>query len=580
MGNHLNAVAQDAVRIFNHSLRREVANFVDLRPVYDGKEACKPRDNGWINGFVFDGNSSRWKPDNQSFHPKPIGHEKAFEAVQNAMNGGGDPGDPNPFPDLYPLQTWTLDVETTVKLWRLIDGQGAVQVQLSQMADANGFGDPIYHVTFKSIGRVGSTISLDWIGVPLGGELGVYKGEGTSFTVQFTAAELKWLDEQGLPFVPTDEGILDNVDSSGVDPFAIGEIVRFSVLRDLRGALENADIPFIPSNDVFNRLTNFTFPSDFSVEGELRSEYEIRKKIVEPGWEILRRRQIVVGYEVLTDGESTGGIVGSVIDVLTAIDLDNLTFSGARNTHTEELIYDLQRKTFAQNRIVKRETFTGDASQAGFDIPIFDEITDALAITIIERSTGETKSETYETMRAVDGQILEESAFSSHGVFRVGEADLILSSSTIQASYDAHTRPQLPGMDFPLSCKQEWNDCQRQQMCAKVAHYNSQVPVVRREVTQAMTDQKIAAQRKFTGDFPKDEPNHPAPWANRCATSNGGLPVEADHMLDVMYGGSPAGPIWWLDASVNNSAGGQGASRLDIGDVVSRFTTIRNCNCR
>lgn len=573
-GNRLNTIMRDAVRSFNGQLNRTVANYVDLRPVYAGREACRRSGVSWIHDLEL---NDQGLPENRSFRPKPIGHRNAVETVVQAMTGDNEPG--NRFQEFYPLQTWTLSAEVTARVKRLIDVRGDVLIQLMQMDDVNSTSsDPVYDVKFQARAGVGGTINLGWVGIPLGGSLSAFVGEAASLTARFTAAEMAWLAEQGIPFIPENEGLFDNVDTSGVNPLAVGELVSISVFDDLRGAIDGVDFPFIPSNDVFNRLTGFRFPDSFNVDGELRIEYEIRKKNGGLGWELVSSQMASGAYEVVRDGASTGGFIGSVLDVISAIDLDNLTFSGARTTLTEQLIFATHDQSFTKNRIVERQSFEGDASEGGVDIPIIDEITDGLAYTILTSSTGNTRTETYETQRSIDDRIIGEVRYTSLGYFRESEASLILASSVIKASFEGHSARQAPGREFPLSCRADWDPCQKRQMCAKVNHLNTQVPIITRAVTDEMKTEKEAAQKRFRREFPADEAVRTAPWANRCGKTNGKA-LDADHKLEVMFGGATEGPLWWLDASVNQSLGAQGNNRLEIGDAVSRFTPAQDCGC-
>ncbi len=122
-----------------------------------------------------------------------------------------------------------------------------------------------------------------------------------------------------------------------------------------------------------------------------------------------------------------------------------------------------------------------------------------------------------------------------------------------------------------LECRSDWDDCQKKQMCAKVAALNKAAPLKKREVSPATKRVKASWQKKYARECPAATgianpspvwPDFAKPkggdgeYADPCAKTNG-KPLQADHVVDTQWGGHPKGPFQWLDASVNTSIGAQ-----------------------
>lgn len=129
-----------------------------------------------------------------------------------------------------------------------------------------------------------------------------------------------------------------------------------------------------------------------------------------------------------------------------------------------------------------------------------------------------------------------------------------------------------------LDCRSDWSDCQKQQMQAKADALDSlakqrgglmsrKPPPLLRKVGQVFQRRFHAlwASTSPTGRFPQAlEPcRNPAFFPNCPACSPtpvdpAGAGMQADHVLELqLRGGNPAGPLRWLDASVNQSCGAQ-----------------------
>jgi hypothetical protein len=117
-----------------------------------------------------------------------------------------------------------------------------------------------------------------------------------------------------------------------------------------------------------------------------------------------------------------------------------------------------------------------------------------------------------------------------------------------------------------LKCKPEWDDCQKKQMCTKVAALNKAAPLQKRSLSAAVKRTKKSWQAKYAREW--NNPISPvwpsfsrpkggvSEFAHPCAETNG-KPLQADHMVDSQWGGHAKGPFQWLDASVNTSIGSQ-----------------------
>ena len=123
-----------------------------------------------------------------------------------------------------------------------------------------------------------------------------------------------------------------------------------------------------------------------------------------------------------------------------------------------------------------------------------------------------------------------------------------------------------------LKCKDEWDDCQKKQMCTKVASLNKSTPLKKQPVTPAIK----AAKKKYQAQYREENPIPGGSWTDDCAKTNG-KPADADHVTDVQWGGDVKGPFEYLDMSVNRSIGKQ----MDLSNVdpVGSFATDPNCGC-
>jgi len=123
-----------------------------------------------------------------------------------------------------------------------------------------------------------------------------------------------------------------------------------------------------------------------------------------------------------------------------------------------------------------------------------------------------------------------------------------------------------------LKCDDEWDDCQRRQMCAKLDSLNDTAPLTRREVSPRLKKAKKSWQAKYRRDNPPPGGN----WTHECAKTNG-RPIDADHVVDVQWGGHVKGPFEYLDASVNRSVGSQmAASQIS---TATSFKADPGCGC-
>lgn len=124
-------------------------------------------------------------------------------------------------------------------------------------------------------------------------------------------------------------------------------------------------------------------------------------------------------------------------------------------------------------------------------------------------------------------------------------------------------------------CKDEWDDCQKKQMCNKVKSLDSAAKeggLTRRPVTPRLKKAKKSWQAKYR----RDNPPPGGEWTDECA-KHSGRPVQADHVVDVQWGGNVKGPFKYCDASVNMSIG----SQMDKSPVrnATGFVASDNCNC-
>lgn len=132
-----------------------------------------------------------------------------------------------------------------------------------------------------------------------------------------------------------------------------------------------------------------------------------------------------------------------------------------------------------------------------------------------------------------------------------------------------------------LECKPEWDDCQKEQMKAKaealdkLAQHKGSLSFVKAPKSRKRTARWFQKKfRKMTG---------PKVYLDSCADSNtdkngSPKPVDADHVLELQLGGHPAGPLRYLDASVNRSSGAQ-LSAFNKANPGAKITGVETKNC-
>jgi hypothetical protein len=132
-----------------------------------------------------------------------------------------------------------------------------------------------------------------------------------------------------------------------------------------------------------------------------------------------------------------------------------------------------------------------------------------------------------------------------------------------------------------LECRDHWDPCQKAQMKAKaealdkLAKHNGSISFVKRP----------AAIKRMARWFQKQFRNMIGPkvYLDSCADNNrdasGKLkPVDADHVLELQLGGHPAGPLRYLDASVNRSSGAQ-LSNFNKANPGAKITGVTTKGC-
>lgn len=153
-----------------------------------------------------------------------------------------------------------------------------------------------------------------------------------------------------------------------------------------------------------------------------------------------------------------------------------------------------------------------------------------------------------------------------------------------------------------LECRPDWNQCQKEQMKAKADAMDKLAK--QRGGLQTRSPSKTNKlirkvgqlfQRRFAENWSASTPTGKFPEAlEPCKVPKfyAGCPscqptpadplkagMQADHVLELQFkGGNPAGPLRWLDASVNQSSGAQIMNvRKKHGEV--KITEVRTANC-
>jgi len=135
-----------------------------------------------------------------------------------------------------------------------------------------------------------------------------------------------------------------------------------------------------------------------------------------------------------------------------------------------------------------------------------------------------------------------------------------------------------------LNCHPDpkWDDCQRKQMCAKAkaldAFAKARGPLMFGKLYGPYRRSSGWFQRNFRQRFAGSK--DPKKYLDDCARTNG-KPMHVDHVLEKQLGGHPAGPLRFLDASVNMSSGSQlnHFNKRNPGAKISGVQGASNCNC-
>jgi len=123
-------------------------------------------------------------------------------------------------------------------------------------------------------------------------------------------------------------------------------------------------------------------------------------------------------------------------------------------------------------------------------------------------------------------------------------------------------------------CRDDWDECQKKQACAKIKALDNAAKN-KQARKRPLTPRLKKAKKSWQAKYWRDNPPPGGDWAHECAKTNG-RPVQADHCVDVQYGGKVKGPFSYLDASVNMSIGSQLASS-EV-QTPSGFAS-ENCGC-
>jgi uncharacterized Zn-binding protein involved in type VI secretion len=118
-----------------------------------------------------------------------------------------------------------------------------------------------------------------------------------------------------------------------------------------------------------------------------------------------------------------------------------------------------------------------------------------------------------------------------------------------------------------LDCRPDWDPCQKEQMREKARALNiaakKKSPLKFVQKKKLLAPGGVYARLKKAADwFQRNFRNRnqgstdPNKYMTKCAMTNG-KPLHVDHVLEQQLGGNPAGPLRFLDASVNMSSGAQ-----------------------
>jgi len=328
-------------------------------------------------------------------------------------------------PDTFPLQTWALSADVSARYNAVLDLGVAAEFELVQLSDGN------FELRVASGPTGGFELPLEQLGI----DVGVTGGTVNGFTLQLSPDELALLSET----LPIPEDALPY----GTDPsnatLGLHNIGGISTSSNLSAAVENIDVPL--STDVVDRLTNFEIPDNVSIEGEVGSGFEVRRGN-NGAWEVVRTIDVSGSFDLQIDSESPGGVLGSVFDTVTPIDIDNITTEGSKVDLNYELVYNTESNEFYTVITQETTSIEGSGSQLGVDVPVLDEVVGTPNHSALEGTEGTFNTTTVQTIIAADGTVISEQTSSSQGTFDNGQSDLVVSGSEINATYEGHTIPE------------------------------------------------------------------------------------------------------------------------------------------
>ncbi len=142
-----------------------------------------------------------------------------------------------------------------------------------------------------------------------------------------------------------------------------------------------------------------------------------------------------------------------------------------------------------------------------------------------------------------------------------------------------------------LECKPEWDDCQKAQMRAKAREMDKvaksqgglKLMPYNKRYKKVLQNRRAIAESYQAAYRDEALPNLKGRGKNRTAyhscAKNNGKPLQADHVNELQTYGHPAGPFLMLDASVNQSSGGQirAIREQNPGGVTVAGVQTKNC---
>jgi len=264
---------------------------------------------------------------------------------------------------IKPVASYKLEASAMVGIYDFVSVGGGGEVTLVEMSDGS------IQLSVASGPRGG-------IGVP---GLGLEAGVASGVTLELDRAEVKWLQEQGVPMPPGFGIDLENVSAKPLQITA-DDVLAVSVESDVGAALDGLGVN-PATRAVLSELRQDSLERVDAVDASAKafSGTEIRRTA--DGWEVAQ----LYGYSLEHgDVSKTGLAINPVtnppqetaiglLDLMTAYDVNQVTVERTESIRAVEVVYNTETHAGYFREIDTGVVGSSSGYSGGIDTPIVDE---------------------------------------------------------------------------------------------------------------------------------------------------------------------------------------------------------------